>query len=68
MRFEDVLSNGKLWAVVYDGDSQNVLTRTFANWFDPGYLEVFFEKNQKDLEDFFHITNVDAEGIKQGEL
>ena len=43
MRFEDVLQNGKLWAVVYDGDEQNILTKTFENWLDPGYLENFFK-------------------------
>ena len=60
MRFEDVLQNGKLWAVVYDGDEQNILTKTFENWLDPGYLENFFKKNMKDLETYFHITNLDV--------
>jgi hypothetical protein len=59
MKFEDVLHTGRLWAVVYDGDSQDILTKTLANWMDPGFLHVFFGKNQKDLEDYFHITNVD---------
>ncbi len=48
MRFEDVLHNGKLWAVVYDGDSQNILTKTFANWLNPAFLEDFFIRNSKD--------------------
>lgn len=26
MKFEDILNNGKLWAVVYDGDNQDILT------------------------------------------
>ena len=60
MRFEDVLHNGRLWAVVYDGDSQDILTKTFANWLDPGFLEVFFIQNSKDLEKYFHITNLDV--------
>lgn len=59
MRFEDVLGNGKLWAVVYDGDDKDILTITLSNWLDPGYLSVFFENNIKDLESFFHITDID---------
>lgn len=59
MTFEDILHNGKLWAVVYDGDTQDILTKTFDSWLDPGYLEVFFRKNIKDLETYFHITNLD---------
>ena len=59
MRFEDVLHNGRLWAVVYDGDKQDILTKTFANWLDPAFLEDFFSKNSKDLETYFHITNLD---------
>lgn len=60
MRFEDVLQTGKLWAVVYDGDKQDILTKTFENWLDPAYLEDFFMENIKDLESYFHITNLDA--------
>ena len=59
MRFEDILHNGRLWAVVYDGDSQDILSKTFANWLDPGFLEDFFSRNIKDLESYFHITNLD---------
>lgn len=60
MRFEDVLHNGKLWAVVYDGDLQNILTKTFANWLNPAFLEDFFIRNSKDLESYFNITNLDV--------
>lgn len=59
MKFEDILKNGKLWAVVYDGDNQDILTKTIDNWLNPGFLENFFNNNIKDLEDYFHITNVD---------
>ena len=59
MKFEDVLHNGRLWAVVYDGDSQNVLNKTFADWMDIGFLQSFFNLNKRDLEQYFHITNVD---------
>lgn len=60
MRFEDILHNGQLWAVVYDGDTQDILSKTFENWLDPGYLEEFFNRNIKDLESYFHITNLDS--------
>ncbi|MBR6346807.1 MAG: hypothetical protein IKR69_05410 [Bacteroidales bacterium] len=59
MRFEDILHNGRLWAVVYDGDAQDILTKTFANWLDTGFLEDFFSRNIKDLKTYFHITNLD---------
>lgn len=60
MRFEDILNNGRLWSVVYDGDSQDILSKTFSNWLDPKFLEDFFDRNSKDLETYFHITNVDS--------
>lgn len=59
MRFEDILHNGKLWAVVYDGDSCNILSATLSNWLDPAFLQDFFEKNKMDLSSYFHITNID---------
>jgi len=59
MKFEDVLHNGKLWAVVYDGERVDILTKTLSNWLDPNFLRQFFEQNHEDLENYFHITNVD---------
>ena len=59
MRFEDILHNGRLWAVVYDEDTQDILTKTFADWLNPSFLEDFFNRNSQDLESFFHITNID---------
>lgn len=59
MRFENVLNNGKLWAVVYDGDNLNILDKTFSNWLDINYLQSFFNANKEDLKNHFHITNVD---------
>ena len=29
MKFEDVLGNERLWAVVYDGDDENILVKVF---------------------------------------
>ena len=53
------MGNGRLWAVVYDGDDRDILTKTLTNWLDPEYLSLFFENNIKDLESFFHITDID---------
>ena len=49
MKFVDILQNGKLWAVVYDGDEQDILSKTFGNWMDPGYLDYLFRplENQR---------------------
>ena len=63
MKFEDVLNNGRLWAVIYDGDSENILTETFAKWIDIDFLTSFFSKNKKDLGDFFKITNITSRCI-----
>lgn len=49
MKFVDILQNGKLWAVVYEGDEQDILSKTFGNWMDPGYLDYLFRplENQR---------------------
>lgn len=60
MKFEDVLNNGKLWAVVYDGCNENILTKTISNWVNIDYLTKFFCENVEDLEKYFKITNIDA--------
>lgn len=60
MRFVDILGNGRLWAVVYDWEEVDVLTKTLADWMNPAYLGVFFSENEDDLEQYFHITNIDA--------
>ena len=60
MKFEDVLHNGMLWAVVYDGDTQDILTTTLSEWLDPVALRAFFTHNRDDLLSSFHITNLDT--------
>ena len=59
MRFADILHDGRLWAIVYDGDTQDILTNTFTDWQDPAFLEEFFSKNITDLNSHFHISNRD---------
>ena len=59
MRFEDLLGDERLWAVVYDGEEENVLTQLFSQWTDLDYLYMFFEKNWNDLTAYFDITDID---------
>lgn len=58
MKFEDVLNNGKLWAVVYEEESVNILTKTITGWLDPIVLDRFFSENRKDLLTYYHIKNI----------
>ncbi len=60
VRFDDVTGDGRLWAVKYDGQSENILTLTFRDWYDIDRLESFFRDNINDLESWFHITDVDT--------
>ena len=62
MKFDDITGDGRLWAVQYEGQSENILTLTFRDWYDMDWLESFFRNNMDDLESWFHITDVD--GIK----
>ena len=59
MRFERILENGRLWAVMYDGDSVNILDQLFTQWNDYQWLRDFFIKHADDLASFFHITDID---------
>lgn len=59
MKFEDVLHNGKLWSVVYEGCTVDILTQTLSNWINIDYLHSFFAENSQDLETYFKITNLD---------
>ena len=59
MRFEDVLGDGRLWAVVYEHNQKNILTQIFEQWNDIDYLEEFFQENLRDLSESFKITDVD---------
>lgn len=58
MTFEDIAGNGKLWAVKYDGDDDNILSMTFDRWNDLDWLKSFFAVNAHDLSSYFKITNL----------
>ena len=59
MKFDDVLGNGSLWAAIYDGEVEKILTKTFSNWLNPEFLHNFFAKNAVDLAKYFRITNLE---------
>lgn len=58
MTFEDITEDGKLWAVRYDGDRDNILAMTFDRWNDQDWLRSFFMANSNDLSDYFKITDL----------
>ena len=58
MTFEDITGDGRLWAVRYDGDSDNILAMTFDKWNDHDWLRDFFKVNSSDLSSYFKITNL----------
>ena len=58
MNFEDITGNGRLWAVRYEGDPDNVLAMTFEKWNDQDWLKDFFVANSCDLSSYFKITNL----------
>lgn len=66
MRFEDILGDERLWAVIYDGKQQNALTELFSQWTDLDYLYAFFEKNWSDLNAYFRITSVEQAVVETG--
>lgn len=57
MEFVDILANGKLWVVVYEGDSVDILSKSFSRWLNQDFLRLFFTENLSDLEKYFRITN-----------
>ena len=58
MLFDDISRDGRLWAVRYEGEADNVLYATFAQWNDVEWLRAFFVENKKDLESYFKVTDV----------
>ena len=59
MKFERLMSNGCLWAVVYDDEAVNVFDRVFSQWNDYEWLRNFFTRHLKDLSSYFHIVDID---------
>lgn len=58
MTFDDITGDGRLWAVRYEGDGDNILYLTFSQWFDIDWLSDFFANNTEDLTAYFKITDL----------
>lgn len=58
MTFDDITGDGRLWAVRYDGASDNELFRLFDQWNDVVWLRNFFRENINDLSVYFRITDI----------
>lgn len=58
MTFDDITEDGRLWAVRYDGDTDNILAQFFDKWNDVIWLRTFFKNNINDLASYFKITDV----------
>ena len=52
MTFDDITEDGRLWAVRYDGESDNVLYTLFDQWNDVMWLRSFFKENMNDLSSY----------------
>ena len=58
MTFDDITEDGRLWAVRYDGQTDNALYALFDQWNDVMWLRAFFKKNWQDLTTYFKITDI----------
>lgn len=58
MTFDDITGDGRLWAVRYDGETDNELSRLFEQWNDVVWLRGFFKANIDDLSSYFKITDI----------
>lgn len=59
MTFDQVLEDGRLWAVRYDNDKINAFQKVMAQWSDALWLADFFTQNFDDLLSYFRITNIE---------
>lgn len=58
MTFDDITKDGRLWAVRYDGETDNALYELFDQWNDVMGLRSFFKANRDDLYSYFRIADV----------
>ena len=58
MTFDDITEDGRLWAVRYDGETDNALYNLFEQWNDVTWLRSFFKANLEDLNSYFKITDI----------
>ena len=60
LSFDDITEDGRLWAVRYEGDADNILDVVFSQWDDVQWLRKFFKANIADLQSYFKISDVDV--------
>ena len=58
MTFDKITEDGRLWAVRYDEDPDNILSVLFERWNDVLWLRAFFKENMDDLASYFKITDI----------
>lgn len=58
--FDDITEDGRLWAVHYKDDADNILDVLFSRWDDVRWLRAFFKANASDLQNYFRISDVDV--------
>lgn len=58
MTFDKITDDGRLWAVRYDGESDNALYTLFEQWSDVMWLRKFFRENWDDLTAYFKVTDI----------
>lgn len=58
MTFDRIDDYGRLWAVRYDNEEDNVLYTLFEQWNDVAWLYNFFKENRADLNGFYKISDI----------
>lgn len=58
MTFDKITDDGRLWAVRYNGESDNALYTLFDKWGDVVWLRQFFRDNWDDLIAYFKVTDI----------
>lgn len=58
MTFDRITEDGCLYAVRYDGATDNILDILFDQWSDVLWLRDFFRENLSDLKQYFAIESV----------
>ena len=58
MKFDNITGDGRLWAVRYEGQNDNILYQILDQWNDVSWLRTFIKENINDLASYFKITNV----------
>jgi hypothetical protein len=58
MTFDKITEDGNLYAVRYDGDSDNILEILFDRWSDVLWLRSFFREHFSDLKRYYEILQM----------